>query len=106
MIQRGIVLGVVLGATAIAAIGGARLFAQSREVCANPAAKAELRAAKRSLDGAIHDVQAAMAGGSLYAAAKVAAADPVEVERATARQREAFDRVQRARAACADQVAA
>ena len=106
MIQRGIVLGVVLGVAGIAAIGGAQLFALSREVCANPAAKAELRAAKRSLDDAVYDLQAAMAGGSLYAAAKVAAADPAEVERATARQREAFERVRRARAACGAQVAA
>jgi hypothetical protein len=106
MIQRRIVLGVVLGAAAIVVIGAAQLFAQSREACANPDAKAELRLATRSLDDAAYDLQAAISGGSLYAAAKVAAADPVEVERAAARQRQAFERVMRARAACRDQVAA
>ena len=106
MIQRGIVLGAGVGLVAIALVAAAEVSARSQDACANPAATAELRAATRSLDDAVHAVQAAMSGGSLYAAAKVAAADPAEVERATARQREVFMRLQAARAACGLQVAA
>ena len=79
---------------------------QAGTLSGNPLATAAGLAALSLLDDAAYDLQAAISGGSLYAAAKVAAADPVEVERASARQRQAFERVQRARAACRDQVAA
>jgi hypothetical protein len=106
MVQKAIVLAALLGAAAIAVIAIAGAPAMATDACANPASVAELRKARRALDAAVYDVQAAWSGGSLYAGAKVAAADPAEVERATARQRQAFERLTRARAICAGQVAA
>ena len=106
MIQRDIVLSLVISVAAIGLIAAAEVSSRSKDVCAKSDARAELVAARRSLDGAVHSLRAALSGGSLYAGAKVAAADPVEVERARARQVAAFERLERARAACAPQVAA
>ena len=106
MIQRDIVLSLVISVAALGLIAGAEVSTHARDACAGPAARGELLAARRSLDTAVREMNAALSGGSLYAAAKVAAADPVEVERARAFQREAFGRLERARAACAGQVAA
>jgi hypothetical protein len=101
MMQKAVVLAALLGAAAIAAIAVVGIPAQATDACANPTSRAQLRDARRALDAAIYDVQAARSGGSLYAAAKVAAADPAEVERTKALQRQAFERLERARAACA-----
>lgn len=100
MIQRDIVFGAILGALVLGAVTVAQGSARSKDACANPAVKAELTAARRALDSAIYDVQAALSGGSLYAGAKIAAADPVEVQRATQRQQQAFERLQQARTDC------
>lgn len=106
MVQRGIILSVVISVAGLGLIAAAEVSTRVKDACVAPRARTELVSARRSLDEAVRQMNAALSGGSLYAAAKVAAADPEEVERARARQTEAFERLERARAACAAQVAA